>query len=126
MSDLQSMLEMGAAGFGILPYSAIVANNTTGVVVKGGPGIGFSIHADNNSTNAAYLKIYDSSTVPTNANTPVLRYQIPPSASGPLDAELRGGFVFLSGISYRVTTGIADADTASPAASTYLVSLGFK
>src|SRR5579859_268943 len=125
-ASAQDIVEFGAAGFGITPFSAIVPNNTTGVVVKPGPGMLFALHGDNNSTNSAYMKFYDKATAPLSSDTPVLRYQIHSQASGPLDVFPSGGFTFYNGISYRVTAGQADNDTGSPAATTYVVTLGYK
>lgn len=125
-TNLAQLLESGEAGYGLRPYSAIVPNNVTGVVVKAKAGILFDIHGDNNSTVAAYIKVYDKATAPTTSDTPVLRFQIPPSASGPLDKSLRGGFGFANGISYIIATGQADNSTAAPAATTYTISLGYK
>jgi hypothetical protein len=125
---LQDMLEMGVAGFGAIPYSAIVPNNTTGVVVKATAGMLFAVKAFNNGTAIAYIRFYNQTTAPATTDTPVLRMMIPGPASGGggFIAEMPTGRAFSVGIAYRVTTGIADNDATAPAASTYLLNIGYK
>lgn len=126
-TDIADLLELGQAGFGQNGAGAIAPNNNTGVVLKAGPGILFDIYASNLSTVSAYVKVYNQTTAPASTDTPALRFQIPPVASGgELNISSRCGYFFSTGISYRVTTGIADNDTASPAATTYLVNFGWK
>ena len=98
-------------------------------VVKAGPGILGAVTAFNNSTNAAYVHVYNtSSSVTAGAGTPDDRYLIPGATGG---AEMRnplppGGTHYDTGIVFTVTTGIADTDTGSPATNSYLVSCYFK
>lgn len=111
--------------------SNIVPNNTTAVVVKASAGTlygfyGYSISA----TTPAWLKIYNATSATCGSGTPVARLLIPydsaTSNNGsnvPIPAT---GIVFGTGITYCVTTGIADNDTSAPAASTYVVNLVWK
>ena len=126
--DIENLLEFGEAGFGWRKLSTLVAS-TASVVVKAGPGILGAVTAFNNSTNAAYVHVYNtSSSVTAGAGTPDDRYLIPGATGG---TEMRtplppGGTHYDTGIVFTVTTGIADTDTGSPATNSYLVSCYFK
>jgi len=112
-----------------LSSSAILANSTNSTLVKNAPGTLFEISVYNNSSTIAYLKLYNSASAPTcGSGTPVARYLIPGAASGGAgsNVNISVGKEFTTGISYCVTTGIADADTAAVAATTYLVNLTYK
>src|SRR5579859_5119043 len=115
--DLQSMLEMGVAGFGLRVNSQIVAS-TASVVVKSGPGMIFGIEGFNTSSTAAFVKFFDTSSPTVGVTVPVFRVQIPPVASGPLIIPLENGKTFGTAISVAVTGGIADSDTSAPATNT--------
>lgn len=109
------------------PNSAIVPNNTTAVVVKNAPGVLFGIECFNNSGTIAYLKIYDATSATAGSGTPVLRYMIPANTSGAGFVAISSiGRKFATGITYIVTTGIADNDTGAPAASAYIVNMNYK
>lgn len=109
--------------------SAIAPNNTTGVVVKATPGVITGIQVGGIGSAPAYLKLYDKATAPTGSDTPVKRILIPAAATAAngqmiaIDAPV--GIKFAAGISYRVTTGIADNDTTAPAASTFLINIDY-
>lgn len=108
--------------------SFIVANNTTAIVVVGHTAQLDGIGAFNNSATTAYVKIYDEATGTCGSGTPTWRGEIPAnstSGDGFLDVSF-GGDIYLTGITVCVTTGIADADTTAPAASTYIVNLRWK
>jgi hypothetical protein len=101
--------------------SFIVLNNTTSVAVITGNHWVTSVEVFNNSTTIAWLKLYDSATATCGSGTPVARYMIPGNTNG------AGGIAnytvqdrYVSGIVACVTTGIVDADTAAPAATTYV------
>lgn len=106
--------------------SAIVPNNTTGVSVKASAGSVFHIEAFSNSASTpAYIKWYNSASAPTcGSGTPIWREMIP-SGGGYVSVDTQGLY-FSTGISYCITTGIADADTTAPAASTYLLNITYK
>jgi len=111
--------------------SNIVPNNTTAVVVKTGAGTvygfyGYSISA----STPAWLKIYDATSATCGAGTPTARLLIPydstTSNNGTNMPIPAAGIAFNTGITYCVTTGIADNNTTAPAASTYVVNLVWK
>lgn len=115
-----------AATGGATPTGNIAANNTTAVVVKASPGTLYGVQLGGIGAAPAYLKIYNATSATCGSGTPVKRLIIPAAATaangggsnitfGPV------GVAFSTGITYCVTTGITDADTTAPAASTYLV-----
>lgn len=96
----------------------------TGQVVKAYKGQVFDIHICNQAASARYVKFYDKATAPTASDTPIRTYSIPASTTISL-AVTTAGFEFLSGISLRGTTGIADNDTGAPSANDIVVNLGW-
>lgn len=107
--------------------SYIVANNTTALVVKATSGALYTLEAFNNSATIAYVKLYDAATATCGSGTPVIRYMIPANASGAgYISPNVNGTNFPGGITMCVTTGIADNNTGSPAATTYLVNVHYK
>lgn len=111
--------------------SAIVLNNTTGVLLKGGSGFVYSIQLGSIGAAPAYLKLYDKATAPTcGTDTPVKRLIIPAAATAAngtaTPIAFPGAIRFEQGIAYCVTTGIADNDTGAPAASTFLVNIDWR
>jgi hypothetical protein len=114
---------------GATPYTAIVPNNTTGVLVgTAGQHTVYAITAFNNSATIAYVKFYDTATAPTcGSGTVVYHGLIPANTSGAgFVNPVPVGVAFGSGIGYCITTGIADNDTTAPAASTYLINIEYK
>lgn len=109
----------------------IVANNTIAVVVKSGAGTLYGAQLYGIGAAPAYLKIYNATSATCGSGTPVKRLMIPAAGTA---ANGNGsninfgssGVAFGTGITYCVTTGIADADTAAPAAATFLVNLDWK
>lgn len=111
--------------------SAIVPNNTTGVLLKGGSGFVYSIQVGGIGAAPAYLKLYDKATAPTcGTDTPVKRLIIPAASTAANGEDASHpfpfGIRFELGIGYCVTTGIADNDTTAPAASTFIVNIDWR
>ena len=107
--------------------STIIPNNTTAIVVKSTPGQMYGLECFNNSATIAYIKIYDATSATAGSGTPVAREMCPSSTSGAgFVVPFPVGRVFVNGIAYVVTTGIADSDTTAPAASTYIVNVLYK
>lgn len=107
--------------------SYIVANNTTAVVVKATSGALYTVEAFNNSATIAYIKLYDAATATCGSGTPVIRMMIPGNTAGAgFISPNVNGTSFPTGLTMCITTGIADADTGSPAATTYLVNVHYK
>lgn len=109
--------------------STIVANNTTAIVIKATGGTVYSVDAFNNGTTIAYVKLYNASTATCGSGTPQARYAIPfgtSSSGGGFNVSNINGDAYANGITMCVTAGIADNDTTSPAASTYIVNVHYK
>lgn len=109
----------GAAADGTTPYRNLDLGNT-GASVKGTAGQIHWWHIANLSAVWLYLKVYSKATAPSSADTPLMTIPIPPNSAGntPLPAA-----VFALGIGIRCTTGVADADTTSPATNNCIVDI---
>jgi hypothetical protein len=109
----------------------IAANNTTAVVVKASAGTLYGVQMYGIGSAPAYLKIYNATSATCGSGTPVKRLMIPAASTAANGAGSNISFgdigiAFGTGITYCVTTGITDADTTAPAASTFLVNLDWK
>lgn len=118
-----------AATGGATVSSKLVANNTTSVAIDASAGTLYGVSVFNNSGTIAYLKLYNAAQGSTTcgSGTPVQRIMIPANTAGagavipfPL------GVAYSTAITSCVTTGIADADATSPAASAYLIEFYYK
>lgn len=113
---------------GSTPYSYIAAASTDqdSQVVKASAGVLKSLICFCTVATARYLKLYNKATGPTSADTPVLRFMVPANSTTgagfafPLPPE---GAAFSAGISFRMTTGIADNDTGAVTANDLLLNL---
>lgn len=105
----------------------IVANNTTSVVVNAAATTVYSIQLGGIGSAPAYLKLYNATSATCGSGTPVKRLIIPAAATAANGAGSNIvfplGLRFGTGLTYCVTTGIGDADTTAPAASTFLVNI---
>lgn len=109
--------------------SFIAANNTTAIVISATPGTVYSVDAFNNGGVIAYAKLYNAATATCGSGTPQTRYMIPFGASssgGGFNVSNINGDAYANGIVLCITTGIADADTSAPVASTYIVNIHYK
>jgi len=106
----------------------IAANNTTAVVVKASAGTLYGVQVYGIGSAPAYLKIYNATSATCGSGTPVKRLMIPSAATAANGAGSNitfgtSGVAFGTGITYCITTGIADNDTTAPAAATFLVNV---
>lgn len=125
----QPVTAVGDYAAGVNGASNIVANNTTSVAVDASPGTLYGVRVWNNSGTIAYLKLYDAAQGSTTcgSGTPKQRFLIPANTSGAGAVILIfPGRIYTTAITHCVTTGIADADTTAPAASTYIVEEDYK
>jgi hypothetical protein len=107
---------------------AIVPNNTTAVVLKASAGTLYGVQLAGIGSAPAYLKFYNATSATCGSGTPVKRLMIPAASTAANGAGSNvsfgpQGIAFGTGITYCVTTGITDADTTAPAASTFLVNV---
>jgi hypothetical protein len=113
---------------GWTPYKLNSAASTNATNVKNGPGGIGLIAVFNTNAAARFIKFYNKATPPTvGTDTPVQTYPIPGNTAV-------GGFViplpvmglkFSTGISFALTTGVADSDTGAVAANEITVNLGW-
>lgn len=106
----------------------IVANNTTAVVVNAAATTLYGVQVYGIGSAPAYLKLYNATSATCGSGTPVKRLMIPAASTAANGAGSNvsfgaAGLRFNTGLTYCVTTGITDADTTAPAASTFLVNL---
>ena len=102
---------------GTTPYRYLSAGSAKADVIKSSAGRLFgSISMGNIGAAAVYLRIYDKTTAPGTSDTPVIGPLVIPGATTGAGREHDlpdVGVRFTSGISWRLTTTIADnADTA--------------
>lgn len=107
-------------------YITSGAANQDSTVVKGSAGqVGFLAPFSTVAT-ARFVKVYDKSTAPTSADTPVHRIAIPANTTGAgSNLGISLGAAFANGISFRVTTGAADSDTGACSTNDVLVNIGY-
>lgn len=114
-----------ATSGGYLTNRKLSAASTNATNAKGSAGQVYGWYLYNANAAARYLKLYNKATAPTvGTDTPVLTIPIP--AGGGANLEIAGGLEFTLGISYALTTGIADSDTGAVAANDIVVNLFYK
>lgn len=116
-----------AFGGSTSPYSLISAGTVNATVVKATPGNIYDLIVSNVNAAARYLKLYDKATAPAETDTPVMRILLPGNATGAgIAKSFVSGLAFNSGISFRLTTGVADNDTGAVAANELLVNIAYR
>lgn len=97
--------------------SAAATTNPT--VAKASAGDLFRVTGFNANAAARYLKIYNKATAPTvGTDTPVWTEYLPAQAR--FELSFPKGYYLSAGISYALTTGVADADTGALTAADIL------
>lgn len=102
-------------------YISAASTNDT-LVLTGARAIGL-ITATNTNAAARYLKVYNKATAPTSGDTPIMTILLPPGSTtvvggnSPIRAPL--------GLGFRLTTGIAVADTGAVSAAEHSVSFAY-
>lgn len=112
-----------ATSGGLSQSSYLISNDVAAHVVKASAGQLYAVETFNNSNTLAYLKIYNATTATAGAGTPVARLLIP---EGAFSYRWENGVAYGTGITGIVTTGIADNDSAAPAASQFIVNFYWK
>lgn len=103
-----------------------LSTGTDSTNVKNAAGQLFWGFVTNTNASARYIKFYNSASTPTlGSGTPVLSFLVPPGSSG-LQITAEQGLAFSTGIGYTLSTGAADADTGTVAASEIIVNLGYR
>lgn len=113
-----------AAGHALAQYAPrhwiTTASTNATLVFSGAAQIGL-VQAINASTTAAFLKLYDTNVAPTcGTGTPVLT--VPVGASGAPPALIQQ-LLFVRGVGFCVTGGLADSDSSAGPANV-VINLG--
>lgn len=110
-----------------VPYgyrSAGSANQDSQVVKAGATTLfGFALQ-NTHATATRYVKFYDKATGPTSGDTPGPVYALAPGGGGITRQPISQ--LFNNGLAFRITTGVADADTGAASAGDVLVNLDYK
>jgi hypothetical protein len=111
-----------------LPYKLISEASTNETVVKDSSGTINSIIAVSLSETVTYLKLYNQSTLPTvGTDIPVMTIPIPTNTAGAgFVIPLSNGLQFSEGISFAITSGVADSDTGAIAADVVVINFTYK
>lgn len=107
-------------------HRTISAATTNATVVKASSAQLVGIVASNVNAAVRYLKLYNKATAPTvGTDVPLLTLSLP-LGGVPVVASFGDGIPFSAGLSFALTTGLADADTAAVAASEIIVQLLYR
>lgn len=112
---------------GFTPGHIVSAATTNAAVIKASAGTLSSSSAFNISGSPRYVHFYNKATTPTvGTDVPVQTYGIPGNTSGsgytlPLPPQ---GLVFAAGISYSITSGMADTDATAIGAGDVVLNWG--
>lgn len=113
-----------------VPFSIISAATINATSVRTMPGMITFLALWNVNAAVRFFKLYDLAlgAAPNPAvDVPVLRFGIPGSATGGGNNLCPpGGIKFNNGISFVLTTGVADTDVNAVAANELMVSLGHR
>ncbi len=112
VSGTVSTNEIASTNSGGTPYLNLDLNNT-GVSIKGSKTFVGALNAFNTTGATIYLKVYNKATAATSADIPIQVYGI--AAGQPAPIDIGKGLSLSLGFSVRCVTGVANADTTSPA-----------
>ena len=102
-------------------YISAASTNDT-LVLTGARAIGLIV-ATNTNAAARFLKVYNKATAPTSGDTPIMTILLPPGQTVTITPS-NSARVSL-GLGFRLTTGIATADTGAVGASEHSVSFAY-
>lgn len=103
----------GTGGLATVNRLLSAAASVNATVAKASAGRIYKILGYNAAASLRYLKLYNKATAPTvGTDTPVVTIPLSPSLGFNIDLGLYGEY-FSAGISYGLTTGVADNDTGA-------------
>lgn len=106
---------------GSTSFTLISAATTNATSVKTSAGTLYTLHAYNNGTGVAYLKLFNKASAPTvGTDTAVMTIMLPASGGATIPIPPQG-IAFGTGIAYCVTGGGATSDTTAVAATQVFV-----
>lgn len=113
---------------GYTPGKLVSAAGTNATVIKAAPGTLGLLTASNVNAAPRYVKVYNSAAPVVGVTVPVFTFLIPGNAAGTgtnIPIATAKGVNFDVGISFALTTGVADADTGAVAAGEIVVNYAF-
>jgi hypothetical protein len=124
-----SALSASGSLTGCTPGSIISAASVNETEIKGSAGQLYMLNVTNIGAAAVFLKLYNDTAANTDeTDTPILRFVVPGSTTGAGNSVAipATGVSFTAGITFRLTSAIADNSTGAVAASEVLVSYCYK
>lgn len=109
---------------GTLMTRILSAATTNAAVVKASAGMVYGMQFNNSGATIAFVKLYNKATAPT-VGTDVTVDVLAIPAGGSREVSRPLGMVYSAGISYAITGGFADADTAAVAAGQVVGSIQY-
>ncbi len=98
------------------------AANQDATVVKASAGVLYGFIVTNTNAAVRYLKVYNLASGATSASTPVHTFAIPGATTGAgIALPIPVGVDFSTGISLRLTQGVADNDATAVASNEIIV-----
>lgn len=125
--SVNSTPQAGTSG-GATPYHYLAAGaaNQDSTIVKASAGQVYSVAGFNTNSTPVYLKLYDKATGPVSTDTPIHTLLLPGNTNGAgMILPLPVGMAFSTGISFRITGGMADSD-ATAVASGAVIDITYK
>lgn len=113
------------AGIGYSPYGYVssgAANQDSTTAKNGAATVGGFCFQNNHATAERFVKLYNKAN-PTSADTPVQTYALAPGGGGVSRTGLM--MAFSTALSFRITTGVAAADTGAASAGDVTVNMEF-
>lgn len=113
---------------GYTPGKLVSAAGTNATVIKAAPGTLGLLTASNVNAAPRYVKVYNSAAPVVGVTIPVFTFLIPGNANGTgtnIPIATAKGVNFDAGISFALTTGVADADTGAVAAGEIAVNYAY-
>lgn len=102
-------------------------DDADGVLLKASSGRLYGWSIQTIAATPVYVKFYDKVTAGLSTDTPFLRVLVPGSATGGgNNMSIPHGIPFEAGLSYRITTGIADDDATTITADENLINIFFR
>lgn len=113
---------------GLTTFSLLVLTGSNAQNIKASAGQVYGWSVTNNSTNIAYVKLYDTAGTPTTGSgTPKVRIMIPGNTGGAgNNFSTDNGIAFTSGVGMTTTNGWADTDSTAVATGAFLLNLFYK
>lgn len=114
---------------GVSTYRIISAATDNATVVKAAAGKLYGYRMASIDATAVFLKIYDKATAPTSSDTPILTIPVDGGNAAwdtPASEFFASGLALSNGLAFRMTTGLADSDTAAVAVNENVGALYYK